>query len=47
MTEARTHHPRVTDAISDRLQELLKGELSTQQLTPVQIANLAQQRHRV
>ena len=41
ITEARTLHPLVTEAVSSRIAELLKGQLSEQQLSHVDLTSVA------
>ena len=41
ITEAKTPHPLVTEAISSRMAELLKGQLSQQQLSQMDLTSLA------
>lgn len=41
ITDNRKRHPSVTEAVSTRLQELLKGQLSERQLTQVELGNVA------
>ena len=43
VTEARTRHPAVTEAISSRMAELLKGQLRKQQLTPNELTGIAKE----
>ena len=41
ITEARTHHPSVTEAVTSRMGELLKGQLSEQQLSQKDLNSIA------
>jgi hypothetical protein len=41
ITEARKHHPLVTDAASDRIEELLNGQLSERQLPQAELKTVA------
>ena len=41
LSEIRNQFPLVTEAISVRLQELLKGQLSERQLTQLELRNIA------
>ena len=41
ITEARTRHPLVTEAVSSRMAELLKGQLSEQQLSQMDLTSVA------
>lgn len=41
ITEARTQHPLVTEAVSSQMAEILKGRLSEQQLAQKDLAKLA------
>lgn len=41
ISEALTHHPLVTEAVSSRMAEALKGHLSEQQLSQMDLAKLA------
>jgi hypothetical protein len=41
ISEARTLHPLVTGAVSVRLNELLKGQLSDGQLTSAELTSVA------
>ena len=40
-TEAWTSHPLVTDAVTARMAELLKGQLSEQQLSRADLTSIA------
>lgn len=41
ITEARRSHSLVTEAVSARMEELLKGELSERQLPPLELTKVA------
>jgi len=41
ITESRSNHPAVTDAVSARMEEMLKGQLSERQLTATELTKLA------
>lgn len=41
ITRARTDLPSVTEAVSSQMAELLRGQLSEQQLSHVELANVA------
>ncbi len=41
ITKARTRHPSVTEAVSSRMAELLKGQLSEQQLPQMGLTSVA------
>jgi hypothetical protein len=41
ITEARTRHPLVTEAVSSRVAEVLEGRLNEQQLAQKELASLA------
>lgn len=43
ITEARKHHPSVTEAVPRRMAEELKGRLRERQLSPKELASLAKQ----
>jgi len=41
ITEARTRYPLVTEGVSSRMEELLKGQLSEQQLSKRDLMSVA------
>jgi hypothetical protein len=41
ITEALTHHPSVTEAVTSRMGELLKGQISEQQLSQKDLNSIA------
>ena len=41
ISEARKHHPLVTEVVSDRIDKLLNGQLSEGQLTSTELTSLA------
>jgi hypothetical protein len=41
ITDACKRHPSVTEAVSARFQELVKGQLSERQLTQVELGSVA------
>ena len=41
VTKARKRHPSVTEAVSDRIDQLLAGELSERQLPPTELTSVA------
>ena len=41
ITEARTRHASVTEAVLDRMDQLLNSELAERRLTPTELTNVA------
>lgn len=41
ITETRKHHPLVIEAVSSRMEEMLKGQLSERQLPRGELTNIA------
>ena len=41
ITEARKRHPLVTETVSARIEQLLKGQLSERQIPPTELKSVA------